>query len=90
MSMQKLVLNPTYSRFFDSNGNSTQNPPGFFEKAFEIISGSCFSHSQKIVHPLSGPFTSVRFNKLPKQPKASLKSNREHLKFKALQSFCKK
>ncbi|MDP1809875.1 MAG: hypothetical protein Q8K66_00615 [Sediminibacterium sp.] len=34
--MQKLVLNPNYSQFFESNGNSTSYPAGFFEKVLEI------------------------------------------------------
>lgn len=33
--MQKLVLNPTYSRLFDFPVIVTKHPKGFFEKVFE-------------------------------------------------------
>lgn len=52
--MQKLVLNPTYSRFFDSNGNSTLYPPGFFELSFRNqYPDPVFHIFIRIVHPLA-------------------------------------
>lgn len=77
--MQKLVLNPSYSRFFDSNGNSTPHPPGFFGKVLELsilIVFFTFSKESFILCLARLPKNVVESSK--KQTKCITESNREH------------
>ena len=69
--MQKLVLNPTYLRFFDLMRNSTPGPQGFSDPVFRGLYPDRVFRFYKEIVPLLNPFTSDGFEAAKRRKEAS-------------------